>query len=392
MGCYSRAIALWDRCPTLFTNRAQAYQKLQRYDDALQDCTRAVRLNAAHAKGYFAASNALMMLAQVDRSVAVLDEGLRNTGNSHLLREARQKVLDAQSTVQRLQRAIGQGLYVQADQLLEQYTRAYPEWAGARVVRGLRTRICKELGNAHWNARRWAEARDNYSEAIAHADGEEAATLAILYANRAAALAELGQAKEALADCFLAVQTDRGYAKAFLRRSKLCLGLQLVEAALSDLLRARALHAPNLDDEEIRGVQGQVQAYRTQGCNHYQLLQVPERAGLVEIRQAYRKAALQWHPDKCKAPAAMDERTAKEYRDVTEQVFKSLTTAHDVLSDRVQRAQFDQRLAAFRREAVNRPQGFVRPHFPFPHAGPQMPCFPRSGSFSEGRRFGSHFY
>jgi curved DNA-binding protein len=60
----------------------------------------------------------------------------------------------------------------------------------------------------------------------------------------------------------------------------------------------------------------------------YKTLGVQENATEQEIKKAYRKLAKQYHPDKCKTPEC-------------EEKFKEINAAHEVLSDKEKRAQYD---------------------------------------------------
>jgi hypothetical protein len=64
--------------------------------------------------------------------------------------------------------------------------------------------------------------------------------------------------------------------------------------------------------------------------DYYQVLGVLPTANGVEIKRAYRKLALLYHPDKNPAPSA-------------EQFFKEVNEAYDVIGDEVKRRQYDQR-------------------------------------------------
>ena len=64
----------------------------------------------------------------------------------------------------------------------------------------------------------------------------------------------------------------------------------------------------------------------------YELLGVTPDVGIAEIKRAYKKQALRWHPDKCSEPNAED-------------VFKRVNTAYSVLSDDSQRAGYDHSLS-----------------------------------------------
>lgn len=68
------------------------------------------------------------------------------------------------------------------------------------------------------------------------------------------------------------------------------------------------------------------------GKNLYDVLGVPEDATEEQIRSAYRKLAIKYHPDKNPGDASAEER------------FKELTQAYEVLSDKKKRQAYDQRL------------------------------------------------
>ncbi len=63
--------------------------------------------------------------------------------------------------------------------------------------------------------------------------------------------------------------------------------------------------------------------------DYYEVLNVPKNASKEEIKRAYRKLALEYHPDRNKSPAA-------------EEKFKGISEAYAVLSDDEKRMQYDQ--------------------------------------------------
>lgn len=65
--------------------------------------------------------------------------------------------------------------------------------------------------------------------------------------------------------------------------------------------------------------------------NYYQILAVPPRASMEEVRQAYRQAVKKYHPDRHPDnPAPYEER------------FKQIQAAYEILSDPLKRSRYDQ--------------------------------------------------
>ena len=66
------------------------------------------------------------------------------------------------------------------------------------------------------------------------------------------------------------------------------------------------------------------------GKDYYKILGVPENAGDAEIKKAWRKLAMEWHPDHNQD----DTRRAEEK-------FKEITEAYGVLMDPLKRREYD---------------------------------------------------
>ena len=64
--------------------------------------------------------------------------------------------------------------------------------------------------------------------------------------------------------------------------------------------------------------------------DYYETLDVPRNASLSEIKDAYKKLALKWHPDK-----------NRHNREEAKQIFQGISEAYSVLSDADKRKKYD---------------------------------------------------
>lgn len=62
--------------------------------------------------------------------------------------------------------------------------------------------------------------------------------------------------------------------------------------------------------------------------NLYEVLGVPKTCSDEDIKKAYRKLALKWHPDRCREPGANEK-------------FQEISNAYNILSDKEKRANYD---------------------------------------------------
>lgn len=85
--------------------------------------------------------------------------------------------------------------------------------------------------------------------------------------------------------------------------------------------------------------------YLEQTKTHYSVLGVSSFATKAEIKSAYRKKSLEYHPDKTRHRTrnSEDENINKENNDVT-QKFYEIVDAYETLSDDTKRREYDQEL------------------------------------------------
>ncbi|KAJ3361122.1 hypothetical protein GGF31_002451 [Allomyces arbusculus] len=203
-----------------------------------------------------------------------------------------------------------------------------PDMTRARVLMKFVRAIddAKEKGNAAFTAGRYAEAVELYTEALSM-DPSNKALNAKLYSNRATARSKLGKYTDAIADCTAALEIDPDFYKVLLRRAD-CFGkTDKWDQALRDYKAAYNLKPTN--DVRTAMANAERQARIASRKDYYKVLGVERDASEHEIKKAYRKLAIQYHPDKT---AGCPDLEAK---------FKECTEAYEVLMDPQKRRRHD---------------------------------------------------
>eukprot|EP01138_Halocafeteria_seosinensis_P013512 gb/GECG01013800.1/.p1 GENE.gb/GECG01013800.1/~~gb/GECG01013800.1/.p1 ORF type:complete len:571 (+),score=117.18 gb/GECG01013800.1/:1-1713(+) len=196
----------------------------------------------------------------------------------------------------------------------------------------------KQSGNDAFKNGRANEAIEKYTEALG-LDRENDAYNTALYANRAAAYMKLRKYKEAADDCTECLNRDENYFKARLRRAKCLYYLgeeENLELAVRDLEAAK--RSAN-DRETLSEIEQDLRKYRSalkqaKRKDYYKLLNVSRDAGEEEVKKAYKKAALKWHPDRHASKSEDEKKKA-------EKMFKDIGEAYNVLSDPEKRRKYD---------------------------------------------------
>jgi len=152
-----------------------------------------------------------------------------------------------------------------------------------------------------------------------------------MYNNRAAAKMKIKEHKDALADCNKAIELNANYAKAFLRRGEIRMELGEYDEAKQDFNQAHQLD-PNIGARQ-RIRDAELEAKKAARKDYYKILGVEKTANDDEIKKAYKKLALKWHPDK--------NQQDEESRLAAEGKFKDINEAYSVLSDPQKRQRFD---------------------------------------------------
>ncbi|KAK5136352.1 hypothetical protein LTR08_003478 [Meristemomyces frigidus] len=185
----------------------------------------------------------------------------------------------------------------------------------------------KEEGNGHFKAGRYQKAVDVYTTAL-EVDALNKGTNSKILNNRAMCYSRLKQWPQAIDDCDKAIQMDPSYTKARKTRAKaLGEGGNWDEAVRAyKAIQEQTPEEPGIA-KDIRNAEMELK--KSKRKDYYKMLNIEKDATEQEIKKAYRKLAVVWHPDK---NPGNPEAEAK---------FKDIQEAHETLIDAERRERYD---------------------------------------------------
>ncbi|CAH9127032.1 unnamed protein product [Cuscuta epithymum] len=142
-------------------------------------------------------------------------------------------------------------------------------------------------------------------------------------------LVKLGRGKDAISSCSEALQIDEELVEALTQRGEAKLITEDWEGAVADLKLA-AEKSPQ--DRHIREIlmRAERSLKLSQRKDWYKILGISKTASASEIKKAYKRLALQWHPDK-----------NTDNREEAEAKFRDVAAAYEVLGDEEKRTRYD---------------------------------------------------
>ncbi|KAG9062909.1 hypothetical protein KI688_004506 [Linnemannia hyalina] len=229
----------------------------------------------------------------------------------------------------RAQVLYSQGENIKAATHCAEALRCDPDCSKARVLmkKAKNLEAQKTAGNDAFKAGKLQEAYDLYTAALA-LDPENESTNSKLYSNRATVLAKLGRHQEAVEDCDASLKLDPSFVKVLRKRAECQLKLEQYEDAVRDLKSALEFDKTNRDiRRELQNAE--LELKKSLRKDYYKVLGVGKDAGESEIKKAYRKQALIYHPDKNDGDPAAEAK------------FKDVGEAYAVLSDPTKKHRYD---------------------------------------------------
>ncbi|KAI5804555.1 hypothetical protein EDC01DRAFT_716063 [Geopyxis carbonaria] len=333
------ALETYDRMqpPPSAKDRAPAAQMIQHFKSARQ---------------YIASgTGGSMVLHALDRAEAGLGKNVDPPakwrllrGEAHLKMNTTHSLGEAQNVAMALLRINskdpdplvlrGRVLYAQGDNTkasahFQEALRCDPDMATAKIYlkRARELERKKSEGNDAFKRGDYAKAKELYSQALA-VDPENKGTNSKLYGNRAVVSTKLKEWREAIKDCDEALKLDPSYTKARKTRAKALGESGNWEEAVQEL--KAALDADPNDattKKEIRSAE--LELKKSKRKDYYKILGIDKDAGENDIKKAYRKMAIKYHPDKNPDnPDAAD-------------TFKDIGEAYEKLSDPKERERYD---------------------------------------------------
>ncbi|KAF9595581.1 hypothetical protein IFM89_001053 [Coptis chinensis] len=150
-----------------------------------------------------------------------------------------------------------------------------------------------------------------------------------LYLGLCKVLVTLGRGKDALNTCTEALNIDEELIEALVQRGEAKLLTEEWEGAVEDL-KAAAQKSPQ--DMNVREVlmKAERALKMSKRKDWYKILGISKTASIAEVKRAYKKLALQWHPDK-----NVDNREEAEAK------FREIAAAYEVLGDDDKRVRYD---------------------------------------------------
>ncbi|XP_047958436.1 dnaJ protein P58IPK homolog [Salvia hispanica] len=140
---------------------------------------------------------------------------------------------------------------------------------------------------------------------------------------------KLGRGTDAVKSCTEVLEIDGDQVEALVQRGEAKLLVEDWEGAVADLKSAAEKSPQDMNIREVL-MRAERSLKLSQRKDWYKILGVSKTASISEIKKAYKKLALQWHPDK-----NVDNREEAEAK------FREIASAYEILGDEDKRTRFD---------------------------------------------------
>ena len=191
----------------------------------------------------------------------------------------------------------------------------------------------KIRANAFFKNQNYDRAYNEYTKLLEF-DPDNKNFMSIILTNRALCLKKQGKNMEALKDADKAIEYNPNYSTAYIRRALIYEEFKMFDDAKADLSKAKELDPNNIRIDGYINEANQKSEKATRNRDYYKILGINKNATPEEIKKAYKKMAIKYHPDR----NGESEQTKK----VAQRKFQDVSDAYSVLSDPKKKEMFDQ--------------------------------------------------
>mmetsp|Transcript_26419 Transcript_26419/g.36494 ORF Transcript_26419/g.36494 Transcript_26419/m.36494 type:complete len:463 (-) Transcript_26419:166-1554(-) len=189
-----------------------------------------------------------------------------------------------------------------------------------------------ESGKAAAEKRDYEEAVTQFSSAMS-LDSSNHPLVALVAVERGNAYMRLKQFQQALEDCDLAIEHNNKITAPLITRCMAHQALGQHEEAVADLEAALELDSESIIIKD-RLKRAKVELRKSKRIDYYAMLGLTEMATDSEIKIAYKKKALEWHPDKNNSSPEASEKAGEMFRQIGE--------AQEILTNPRKKALYDE--------------------------------------------------
>ena len=190
----------------------------------------------------------------------------------------------------------------------------------------------KTKANEIFKQKKYEEAIEEYTK-ILEFDPNNKKFNSLILANRALCYQKLNKNVEALRDSNQSIKLNPFYARGYIKRGNVYMELKMFDDARADFQKAKDL------DPNVAGVDGYLNDANkktdiARKRYYYAILGIDKNADEKEIKRAYKKMAMKYHPDR--------NSESEESKKMAEKKFIDVNDAYSVLSDPKKRSMYDQ--------------------------------------------------
>jgi len=170
-----------------------------------------------------------------------------------------------------------------------------------------------------------------YSEALL-LDPSNKKLNSILFSNRALTFMKQKKWLKALDDLNKSLELDPKYTKSLIRRAEVNAEREDYTAAIHDYSKIQEVDSSTNFQQKIKELR--VKEKNAKKKDYYAIMGLTKPSNDVEIKKAYKKLAVQYHPDKNRHKSEAEQSDA-------EKKFRDLNEAYEVLSDPKKKKMYD---------------------------------------------------